>query len=235
MAKLANICGGLATVKKILLALLLLSAASVASASTLTFTPSPSDLGDLDHHYVYTWRIDGVNLNGQVITSAKLTIKNIRNWDGNDNMLFIHLLDTAKWSGVKSFVDDPTNSAPVTDITDDFVNTRYHNNPNWLVASGTADTFLTSQEFADDYSPWPGKQGTNFTYTFSTAQLQALQNYILNGGDFALGFDPDCHYYNDGISLTIETKPVPEPMTIALLGSGLAGLYMRRRRVKSSV
>jgi hypothetical protein len=61
------------------------------------------------------------------ITSAKLEIHNIRNWDSNPNMLFIHLLDTAKWSGVRSFVDDPTFSAPVpvSQIIDDFDNTRY--------------------------------------------------------------------------------------------------------------
>jgi len=210
---------------------LMLLVASAASADTLTFIPNPADLGDLDHHYVYTWRIDNVNLNGQVVTGATLRINNIRNWDNNPNMLFIYLLDTAKGSGVRSFVDDPSFSAPVTDITDDFANTRYHNNSNWLLAAGTSMTKLTQQSFLKDYNPSvPGNQGTNFVYVFTTSQLQALQNYILNGNNFALGFDSDCHYFNDGVSLTIETRPVPEPTTLALLGSGLAGLYLRRRR-----
>ena len=132
---------------------------------------------------------------------------------------------------IRSFVDDPSFSAPVIDITDDFANTRYHTNSNWLLAAGTSMTKLTQQSFLKDYNPSvPGDQGTNFVYVFTTSQLQALQNYILNGNNFALGFDSDCHYFNDGVSLTIETRPVPEPTTLALLGSGLAGLYLRRRR-----
>src|SRR5687767_3041155 len=144
--------------------LAILSLPNIASADTITFAPTPSDLNDLDHHQVYTWGITGVDLKGQQITGAKLTIKNISNWDSNPNILFVHLLDTArKASGVASFVDDPTNSVPVTDLTDDFVNNRYHNRSDWLVAGGTADTFLTSQAFTT--TP------RNFVYNFTTAQL----------------------------------------------------------------
>ena len=31
-----------------------------AIASATVYTPTPADMGDLDHHYVYTWKITGI-------------------------------------------------------------------------------------------------------------------------------------------------------------------------------
>ena len=139
----------------------------------------------------------------QPIASATLTMKNIANWDSNPNVLYVHLLNTAS-SGVRSYYDAESGG-------DAFV--------------GQGIELVTYRNL----STTP----TTLTYEFDYAELAKLNDYLASGGDFALGFDPDCHYWNDGISLTVAEvagTPVPEPATVSLLLAGSALLAWRHRR-----
>jgi hypothetical protein len=212
--------------RSILLAIALAFFVALASAHAvpvpITYSPSPSDLGDLDHHLVYTWRIDNINVNPATIKGASLTFTSIRNWDQNPNVLHLHLLDTAKGSGVRAFVDDPAGHVPVVDYTDDFISTRYHSQSNWLVAAGTADTFLDNHSFTLTPVTW--------TYTLSATEVAALRSYVSNGKNIALGFDPDCHFFNNGVQLSLTTTVPETGSTFMMLGAAVAVIFLARPR-----
>jgi PEP-CTERM motif-containing protein len=239
-----------------LAALIVVGLPAVVRADTITFRPpatapnnnnstnNPNNSNyqgganqfDLDHHRAYTWQINNINIpQGQVITGATLTFTSIRNWDTNPNRLFVHLLDSARnyssststrsatVNGVTSFLDVNPNQAPVTSIADNFAGSLLASNP--LVASGTGNILLFDRSF--------NTTATTYTFTFTSAQLQMLAQFLANGQNIAFGLDADCHFWNNGITFTIMTghpNAIPEPMTLTLLGTGLAGLYYQRRR-----
>jgi hypothetical protein len=179
----------------------------MAEANLYTLQPPPApdhDLWDLDHNYYYAWKITPSELNlssDEIITGASLSFDNIQNWDSQPNSLHISLLvgDDLSFTGeVFTGVD---NSSSGDNVLDDFAGislVTFENLPNWP---------------------------QDLSYDFTEGDI-AILNVFAEDGVFGVGFDPDCHFWNDGISLTIET--IPEPTTCLLLGLG-ALMAIRRK------
>lgn len=177
----------------------------IAGAMSYTITPEDHDLYDLDHGRAYKWGVDLEIPDGETIVGASLLFEDIRNWNSSINDLWVRLIDTA-YSGITQYYDG------------------YY---------GQADYFAGQGTFLEQWHNIPAIP-QDITYTFDAAEIAALQDYV-SDGNFGLTFDPDCHFYNNGVSLIIETADpvVPEPSTVLLLGSGVLGLIaMRRRRKK---
>ena len=159
---------------------------------TYTFHPSPSDLNDLDHSKVYTWGVDWSAHKTETITSATLFINDLENWQPENDVLFIHLLDNPVL-GTKE-ITDPTS-----------YNQDYFSGQGILLTA-----YHDSSRPAHMPADW-------WTYTFTPSNLQTLKTYAADGR-IGLGFDPDCHYYNCGVTWTINTSSAPEPATALLAG-----------------
>jgi hypothetical protein len=177
------------------------------------YTYTLGNLSNLDHDYAYVWGVSGSSLGTyDQITSAALYFDNIRDWTTEPNQLYIHLIDDPS-SGTTSYLENRT-----------LVNQDYFNSTTWKGIDTEIKTFLNLSASASDQQ-----------YQFSAANISTLTTYAA-AGNFGIGFDPDCHYYNDGITFKVTTQKsqstVPEPSSIVLLSLGLVGLagYGSRRK-----
>jgi hypothetical protein len=166
---------------------------------------------------------------GMVIKSAQLKIYNIYDWEVSEwDRLWVHLLDTAGFNQFGNWLRVTyDNEAPA-----DF----FAGHPQ-IPVDKAFDHLIGPPDNASDSDGWyqdPDGVLTKETITFTLdpALIATLTGYVKNTtpGVFGIGFDPDCHYYNDMIELTVV---VPDGgATLALLGFGMAGLVAVRRLSK---
>lgn len=208
-------------------------------------TDRPSNFDNLNGQYAYTWGFNhGLDLSKVEITSAKITFLNIRNWDRSDYTLHLSLLN----------LDNNNEEVPIGinkiwdgDRPGDKLEQNYDSdNRKELNVYSSADAKFINGDWNDDriinywYTGWD-EEGSDITYDFSKGTNSEISflNAFAADGTIGLGFDPDCHFYNSGISFSLTTalKPpsdVPEPTTMLLFGTGLAALAgLRRKRNKS--
>ena len=188
--------------KRILLAVAGLGAVAFANAGTYTFVPNPANLDNLDHYKYYSWGINWALPQTEVITEATLKIKNIYDWTEEENdHLFTHLLDHPPL-GFKTYTDD----------------------------QGGGDAWAGQGVLIGDFSDPQGgsPRGYDLVYKFSELGVLDKLNQFVQDGRFGFGFDPDCHYFNDGATFTIKTESVPEPVSLVAVGAAVLGIARKR-------
>jgi hypothetical protein len=222
--------------RKLTLAVIIGFAGLSVQATTYTFAPNDfdgdaDDMLDLDHYKYFTWGFKNFTIPaGEHITSAKLSIFNINNWTADEN---------GYWVGSTHVAENWLNMWLLDSVSSTHASTSgklkvYDDN------DGGPDYFATWNASAKvkiaTYTDWSGGNSgdvVTLNYDFAAAGvLDELESYIANANNFAIGLDPDCHYWNTGVQLIIVTSPNAIPETtgsLGLLGLGLGVIALARR------
>ena len=197
-----------ATIKKAAVFTIICLICSNASAAVYSMSPSDRDLGDLDHYKNYTW---GINTPWDVTPDENLQYETV-------------VSATLSFDSIRNWDNEPNKLyIHLLDNARLGVDVDYD-------GQGGGDAFDGQGVELITYNNLPATS-QNLSYSFSQDEILALNEYA-SDDRFGLGFDPDCHYYNCGVSLDVVTAVVPEPATLAILLVGGAAVLRRRKRNK---
>jgi hypothetical protein len=208
------------------------------------YYPTPGNLNNLDHAKAYGWGIDLDLEDNETITEFSLIFDNIRNWDNAANVLYVSLLNPS-YATVKEYTDSApgfSNYFNTEPLLFQFNDLNKHEpwdyrDHNYLTENSdgmkiTVTINASGVSYTSGLSDPKYLKGGSFSNT-ANATLEKINEYAAHK-IFGLGFDPDCHFYNAGISLILQTEQkvnhTPEPATLMLFGAGLLGLASRMRK-----
>jgi len=226
--------------------MMILFSTGIVTAGYYEYKPwynGDDDLDDLDHYKAYSWGVDASEIfnNNETIVQASLFFDNIRNWNNDPNVLHVSLWDISNTGelGVSEFNDSQN-------VTNYFGDSNLFFRMNNL-SDESRDVHVTfnndvTDPKTNDAVTWdsylPDGVNDGATLYRPAGGLAKLINYASGpDGLFALGFDPDCHFYNSGITLKLwttetPTDVIPEPATLMLFGTGLLCFASRMRKKK---
>ncbi len=210
-------------------------------ASVISIAPIDDDLGDLSHGNAYYWRVninyylqDAAN-KGEVLKGAVLSINDINNWkEPEEDFLYITLLDVKK----PYYANNPNQLTIYSDgqrdnnqpQTGNYFRTTWNGTANW-----------TATSFVDVYSDYDITKTEDLSWNLNVNTINSFMgdngSYGSNGF-IGIGFDPDCHYWNNGVKLTLITEKlsVSEPGSLSIMLLGLASLasaiFIKRKHNK---